>query len=371
MKKVLFLIALIVVITGFSIYLNSRDKFISIGLVADLTSSNSSMGISARNGVQLSMEEINEGGGVDGYKLKLLVKDHGGDKERCQEVTKELVIEGVKVIIGPTLSGMADSVIKGTEGSDVLIIAATVSADYLKGKDDNFLRIASPSSRMGVGHYDIAIKKGSKKIALIVDDKNEAYAHGVVEGFEESIKGDEIIITKKFYYKSTDKFSRYIEEIGNSDTDSILLINSGVDGGKFVQMYNQKYPLPQVYGSGWTKVSQMEKHAGKLMEGIIFVDNYRSETPGMKEKLFIHKYREKFHIDSNTVTMFYYEALDWFYRGVQAAGSLDNSDIKNGIINLGTYRGLFEDYSMDQYGDAIRNVQYFIYLNGQYRVLYD
>lgn len=371
MKKVLFIIALIVVVTGLVLYITTREKFISVGLVADLSGANSSMGISARNGVQLAMEEINESGGVNGYQLRLIVKDHGADKNKCQEVTRELVKEGVKVIIGPTVSGMADSVISGVEGSDVLVIAPTVSADYLKGKDDNFLRIASPSSRMGVGHYDIAIKKGSKKIALVIDDKNAAYAHGVVEGFEESIQGDEIIITKEYFYTSTDEFEGFIDDIANSDADSILLINSGVDGGKFVQMYNKKYPLPQVYGSGWNKVSQMEKHAGKLMEGMIFVDNYRSETPGMREKLFIHKYRDKFHIDSNTVTMFYYEALDWFYRGATAAKSMDSDDIKNSIINLGTYSGLFEDYSMDKYGDAVRGVQYFIFLNGQYRLLHD
>lgn len=371
MKKVLFIVVSVLILIGISLYLILKPQFINVGLIADLSGSNSSMGVSARNGVQLAMDEINSNGGVKGYELRLIVKNHGGDRDQCYESTKELVDADVKVIIGPTLSGMADSVIRGTEDSDVLIIAPTVSADYLKGKDDNFLRIASPSSRMGVGHYDVAIKMGSKRIALVIDDKNAAYAHGVVEGFRESIKGDEIVITGEYNYTSFDEFDSFIEKIHTSEADSILLINSGVDGGKFLQMYNKKYPLPQVYGSGWNKVSQMDKYGGKLMEGAIFVDNYRSETPGMKEKLFAHKYRDTFHIDSNTVTMFYYEAMDWFYEGVMNSKSLDSEDIKKSIINFGEYKGLFEDYTMDQYGDAVRGVQSFIYLNGQYRVLVD
>lgn len=371
MKRVVIILIIVLITMGISLYLINRERYIDVGVVADLSSSNSSMGISARNGVQIAIDELNASGGVKGHQFRLHIKNHGGDKDRSHEVARELIEEGVRVIIGPTLSGMADSVISATEGSDVLVIGATISADHLKERDDNFLRISSPSSRMGIGHYDIAVKRGSKKIALLIDDKNAAYGSGVLEGFKNSIIGDELEIVSELHYTSTDDFEEFIEEINTSGADSLILINSGVDGGKFIQMYNKKYPLPTLYGSGWNKVSQMEKHAGKLMEGMIFVDNYRSETPGEKELEFRKKYKEIFHIDANTVAMFYYEAMDWFALGVENAKSLKSEDIKQGILEVGNYSGLFEDYTIDQYGDGVRGVQNFMFRDGQYDYLKD
>lgn len=366
MKRVLLtaLIILIVIIT--SIYIIKRDRYIEVGVVADISGNNSALGIAARNGVLLAIEEINNGGGVKGRMLRLHIKDHKGSKELCKTVTKELVNLGVQVVIGPTLSGMAESVIDGAKGSDTLVIGPTVSADYLKGIDDNFLRISSPSSLQGKGLASIMLSEGQERVSLIIDHKNKEYADGVVEGFRESITETNLSIIDELYYSKTDQFDAFMDRIASSGIDSLLFITNGVDAGDFIQRYNKKYTLPRLYGSGWNKVGQMEKYGGRLIEGMIFVDNYRPKIKTEKELEFTEKYKKRFHIDSNTVVMFYYEALYWFYQGIISSDSLKNSDIKQGIINLEVFNGIYEDYSIDEYGDGVRKVQNFIYRDGIY-----
>lgn len=366
MKKIVYILLIVLIVIITSTYISSRKRYIEVGVVADISGHNSALGVAARNGVLLAIEEINNDGGVKGRIIRLHIKDHKGSKEVCKTVTKELVDLGVQVIIGPTLSGLADSVIEGTKGSDVLIIGPTVSADYLKGIDDNFLRLSSPSSMQGKGLASIMLKEGQKKVSIVIDHKNKAYANGVVEGFKESISGTPLSIIHELYYTETDIFDEYIDTIAKSDVDSLLFITNGEDAGRFMQRYNRLYTLPRLYGSGWNRVGEMEKYSGRLIEGMIFVNNYESNIPTERETEFRERYKHRFHIEANTVVMFYYEALYWFYRGITAANSLDNSKIKEGIIGLEIFNGIYEDYTIDEYGDGVRKVQNFIYRDGKY-----
>lgn len=367
MKKTVFIVSPIVVLV-IILYIISVDRHIEVGVVADISGKNSELGVSARNGVAMAIEELNKMGGVKGREFRLHVKDHRGDKEHCTVVTRELVEEGVQFIIGPTISGLADSVIAGTEGSDVLIIGPTVSADYLKGRDDNFLRLSSPSSIQGKNIASIMKSEGLNRVALVVDDKNRAYAQGVVEGFKEGIEGSGITLIYELYYTETTEFTNFITDIDRSKIDALFLISNGADGGEFVQKFNKVYELPRLFGSGWNKVGQMEKYSGRLIDGMIFVDNYRAEVPGEKETAFIKRYNEIFHMDSNNVVKFYYEALQWFYYGILDSDSFNNQEIKAAIVNREVFHGIYEDYSIDEYGDGVRMSQNFIYRNGRYEL---
>ena len=56
---------------------------IVIGTILDLSGPIAAFGKQSRNGMQLRVDEINEQGGINGRKLKLLVEDAGYDPKRA------------------------------------------------------------------------------------------------------------------------------------------------------------------------------------------------------------------------------------------------------------------------------------------------
>ena len=56
---------------------------IVIGTILDLSGPIAAFGKQSRNGMQLRVDEINEQGGINGRKVKLLVEDAGYDPKRA------------------------------------------------------------------------------------------------------------------------------------------------------------------------------------------------------------------------------------------------------------------------------------------------
>src|SRR3954468_21141120 len=68
----------------------TRDTIV-IGTIQDLSGPIAGFGKQARNGMQLRVDEINEQGGVNGRKLKLVVEDSAYDPKKAVLAAQKLV----------------------------------------------------------------------------------------------------------------------------------------------------------------------------------------------------------------------------------------------------------------------------------------
>ena len=64
---------------------------ILIGTILDISGPIAAFGKQSRNGMQLRLDEINEQGGINGRKLKLLIEDDAYDPRKAVLVTQKLV----------------------------------------------------------------------------------------------------------------------------------------------------------------------------------------------------------------------------------------------------------------------------------------
>lgn len=69
-----------------------------------LTGRDSTWGISSRNAVSIALEQVNNGGGINGRPVQLIVKNDKANPETALQVDKELLDEGVVAILGHYLS---------------------------------------------------------------------------------------------------------------------------------------------------------------------------------------------------------------------------------------------------------------------------
>ncbi|MBZ2195446.1 ABC transporter substrate-binding protein [Occultella gossypii] len=77
-----------------------------IGVLVGLTGSYAALGVPEQQAIELYFEQINDGGGIDGRPVELVVLDSGSDESNAVNQFRKLAIEeNVHAILGPSSSG--------------------------------------------------------------------------------------------------------------------------------------------------------------------------------------------------------------------------------------------------------------------------
>lgn len=364
----IFLISFIIILSSIilSKYLKSF-KTIKIGLTTDLSGKNSELGISARNALDLGIKEINADGGLNGTLLELLVEDNEGSTELCILKTDSLVKSGVDVIISPIISGMASSVIKGVADNNILVIGPTVSSDDLIHLDDNFFSLSAPASLQGIYIAKVSEKNLDKKVVVIIDEKNRAYSYGAYNGFQENL--DKSIQIEKIIFKEELDLIYIVSKLKDINPDGIFFLANGIDSANIIQLLAKESTLPNLYGGSWVKVSEINKFGGRRVEGMILVDNYFNNEVRKEEEIFKEKFKKIYGMDVNTVSTYFYDAINLYSLAVKKSKSIQTDDVKKSILSFKDVIGVRENYHLNEFGDGIRNMSLYIIKDNEF-VLY-
>ena len=95
---------------------------ILVGVNLSLSGPAAALGVPNRQAMELAVEQINEGGGIDGRPLELNILDDASDPERAATNTTRLVDEGVVAILGGSTGSMTVAMDKVTNRAGVLFI---------------------------------------------------------------------------------------------------------------------------------------------------------------------------------------------------------------------------------------------------------
>lgn len=360
MKKILMFIILLAVSC-------SNNESIKIGYISNLTGRYSELGIRGRDGVLMAVNETNEKGGINGKQVLLVIKDHMGQPDLCEKAVKELIEEDVDIIIGPLISSMAESVLKGTSGSDMIVLSPTVSTDTLTGIDDNFIRLSSASSRQGVALGEIIQNRREKRIVIASDEGNKAYANDVVRGIKGFLPPEYSI--DHLSYTRDEGLKPVIDTLSVKDMDAIIFISSGIDAAQIIQNINKQRTLPSLYGSSWVKVSGIINHGGKLIEGMIIPDFFNLAVNDEEVPQFVKNYTKRYNIEPGLPAVYCYEAATLFLDLRRRYGNIKGIELKKALTTLPETKGVFDTFSIDPYGDVERKLYLYEIRNGNYELM--
>lgn len=356
--KTLFII---IVVTLFSC---NVKKTIKVGYISNLTGRQSELGIRGRDGVHMAIDEINSTGGIKGVKVELIIKDNQGIKSLCTKLTKELVIEGVEIIIGPLASSMAAGVIEGTQNSNVIIISPTVSTDQLTGIDDNFFRIIPASSSQGRVLGEIIKHREEKRVVTIVDKSNNEYAKGVISGLTEILQNE----PSTYFFNGKKEISNLIGSLADTRMDALLFIATGIDTAQIIQNLSKTRTLPSLYASTWAKLTNVDQHGGKVVNGLIVPDNYIRNHSSNKKNEFNLSFYNRYNIEPNLPAIYSYEAVKLFFIAKKNKPKLFGIELKNELISIKNFKGVYETYSFDEFGDVNRIQSTYILRDSKYEI---
>ena len=369
MKKSVFLFIILVLVISSSLSGCKSDEPIKIGFAGGFTGNNSGVAISGRDAVLLAIDEVNESGGLLGRELVLVSKDDNSDEEQTKKVDNEFISEGVSVVIGHMMSGVAPAMMQAIDGKDILMIAPSISTHTLTAIDDNFMRTTLSNTDQGsfVASF-IRNEDHKSKLVVLYSNTNKTFIEGMKPAVIDTFKnlGGAVIYEQEVEEKNAEQMEIAISNAINLGSDSMALIMNAGDVAMVAQILDKKNTDISLYSGTWGMTAEVIKLGGKAVEGIKFPSKFDFSNTTEQYLNFSKKYQDSFGSIPDFGAVYSYDTAQVVFEGIKKAKSTDPEKIKQAIIDIGEFQGLQQNFSIDEFGDCISQHFMFVIKNGEF-----
>ena len=298
---------------------------IVIGSIQDLSGPLAGFGKQVRLGMMLRVDEINEQGGINGRKLKLLFEDSGYDPKKAVLAAQKLVNQDKIFIMAGHIGTAQNNAAMPVQFEKNVINFFPVTA--AREMYDPFHRLkyafaATYYDQMRGSLPKLVKEKGAKKVCTIYQD--DEFGLEVVRGGEAALKTLNMEFVEKTSFKrgATD-FSSQVARMKAADCDMVVLgtiirETIGTIGESRKTGFN-----PVFVGSSACYTDLIHKLGGKAMDGLyatMTVQNPYTDEASQPIRFWANKYKTKFNEDPTVFSAYGYVIIDTFALAASKAG---------------------------------------------------
>jgi branched-chain amino acid transport system substrate-binding protein len=298
---------------------------ITLGSIQDLSGPIAGFGKQARLGMLLRVDEINEQGGINGRKLKIIVEDSAYDPKKAVLAAQKLVNQDkIFMMVGhigtaQNLAAMPVQFDKNVINFFPITAAREMYEPFHKLK---YSFAATYFDQMRNAAPKLAKEKNIKKVCTMYQD--DEFGLEVVRGAEAGLKTIGMEFTEKTSYKrlATD-FSSQVAKMKAAGCEMVVLgtiirETIGAIGESRKTGFN-----PVFLGSSAAYTDLIHKLGGKPMDGLYATMTV--QTPYLDEasqpiRFWANKYKTKFNEDPTVFSIYGYSIIDTFAKVAQKAG---------------------------------------------------
>ncbi len=326
-----------------------------MGFVAQLTGVQAKLGVQERNGVQLAMEEINTGGGIDGRAIELVVRDDLGTPEGARTADQELIEAGVVAIIGHATSAQTLAGLSVTNPARMVMISPSTTTPELSGLEDFFFRVTnSLTDRAHALAQRVYQGRGITRLAAICDTDNSAYSKAFLNAFGQKYQalGGKLVAVVDFSSKLQPDFSPMVAKLQKGNPDGLLIIAADMDTALIAQRTRLMGGSIPLFTTAWAQTQMLIHNGGRAVEGmeIEIANTFNNQTPAYLD--FKNRYRSRYGQAPAFGAPLGYETAKFLAAALKITGG-KSEGLAKALIGIKNFRGLTHNYSMDRYGDAI------------------
>jgi len=319
----------------------SAADTIKVGVIIPLSGGAGRQGQDVANSVQAMATLINEGGGVLGRQLEILVRDDESTPAIGVAKANELASAGASVVLEGWNSPVTLAMQSVLARADVLDITMISKADTILTSASNPLAIRLNSANAQDAAIIAKYVGGRMKTGRVVFvTENDAYGNGAQQGIEAEFKkaGLDLTIasTQKFPFAQTD-FRVETTSVRDAKPDLVISINANEGAGlpAFLQQYAQaQVSAPLVCAVGTVSPSVIET-AGKSADGLYSADIYFPNSEPFasdpENKRFVAQMQKQFKTTPDKYMALAGAALQVWAKAAESVKSLERKAVAGAI----------------------------------------
>ncbi|NWG73595.1 MAG: ABC transporter substrate-binding protein [Rubrivivax sp.] len=299
---------------------------IVLGTIQDLSGPLAGFGKQVRNGMQLRVDEVNEQGGVNGRKLRLLVEDSAYDPRKAVLAAQKLVNQDkIFMMVGHigTAQNMAAMPVQ-FEKNVINFLPVTAAREMYEPFHRLKYSFAAPYyDQMVIAAPMLYKQKNAKKACIIYQD--DEFGLEVMRGAEAGLKTIGVELAEKTTFKrgATD-FSSQVARMKAANCDFVVLgtiirETIGTIGESRKTGFN-----PTFLGTSASYTDLIHKLGGKAMDGLyatMTVQNPYLDSTTREIAFWANKYKTKFNEDPTVFSVYGYTIIDGFVQAASKAGA--------------------------------------------------
>ena len=346
----------LLLIIGSLLISSCGEESVKVGFSGRLSGIHSDLGVAARNGARLAVEDVNEDGGIGGAELKLLVENDENSPEGAIAADKKLISEGVVAIVGHITSTQTLAALPQLEERGIPLISPTASTPLLSGKSDNFFRLNPPADMTAeiIGSY-AGGSLGANRIAVVYDSDNAAYSLPYTEAFIDAARSHaaEVVLRESFSSSEAFDWPGIVEELEEAACDAVLIVASAADTALFARSAKSAGADFHILSSGWAYTENLLLYGGSAAEGILFADSFNEGIDREEFVRFERRYQERFGNVPNFAAVHGYEAILFLRKGLEMSRR-ENSKLIEALSSIESMESLSGTLKFTRCGDVIR-----------------
>ena len=301
------------------------DTEIVLGSIQDLSGPLAGFGKQDRLGMMLAVDEINEQGGINGRKLRLIVEDSGYDPKKAVLAAQKLVNQDkIFMMMGHigTAQNMAAMPVQ-FEKNVINFFPVTAAREmYEPFHKLKYSFAATYYDQIRRALPQMVKEKGIKKVCTIYQDDD--FGLEVLRGGEAGLKSINMDYAEKTSFKrgATD-FSSQVAKMKASGCELVVLgtiirETIGTIGESRKTGFN-----PVFLGSSAAYTDLIHKLGGKAMDGMyatMTVQNPYTDEASQPIRFWANKYKTKFNEDPAVFSVYGYLIINTFANAATKAG---------------------------------------------------
>ena len=331
----------------------ARAQDIRFGFNADQSGTGAAeLGVAARHGFDLAIEDINKAGGLLGRKVVGLVRDDtGAPPKSIQNMTELIDSEKVAAVVGPTNSGNALAWLHLPQQKKVPVLVPVATATDITrryaGEPQNYIFRVSMVDREQVAllmAYAVRASK-TRKIAFIADTTGfgQQGTKDLTEVLE--MHGHKPVAVEKFGPKDTDMTSQ-LAKIRDAGADTLIVYGLADANAQLLRSMEKINYFPVTLGTWGNMSTPLLNIAGKkLAEHIIFATSTAEDSNARAVELAARVRQRYPQLPTFVAAAQSYDSVMMLAAAVKQAGSTDGEKLAAALeMQAGDVQGVVKLY---------------------------
>src|SRR5215217_1943060 len=326
---------------------------ILLGHVGALTGSQTTFGISTRNGIDLALKEANAAGGVNGKKLAIRVYDNQSKSEEAADAATRLITQDkVVLILGDVASSNSLAMAEKAQAAGVPMITPSSTNTTVTEKGDYIFRVCFIDPFQGFVMAKFAREDLKLSKVAVLQDNKSAYSIDLSGVFTRKFTemGGKVVTTESYSQGDTD-YRAQLTAIKKTQPDGIYVPGYYSEVGVIARQAREVgLKVPLMGGDGWDSEKLFEL-GGSAITGSYFSNHYSPENPDPRVQKFIADYKEAY----DALAALGYDAARVAVESLKRAKDLSGPSVRDAIAQTKDFPGVAGTVTLDDKRNAVKS----------------
>lgn len=329
---------------------------IKVAILAPLSGSNPTFGVSTRDGALLAIEEWNAKGGVLGRPIEAVVEDSQCEADPAVNAANKVINQdGVKFIVGEVCSKASIPISEIANASGVVQISPTSTNPTVTTNQDGstkpyVFRACFIDPFQGTVMAKFALNKGYKTAFIMYDQGND-YVRGLAEFFEQAFtEAGGQVVGKETYTQTDTDFSAILTKVADSNAEVLFLPDYyPIVNLVGAQAKDKGVTAVMMGGDGWDS-ADLDVAAA---DGGFYSNHYDPADTRPIVQDWVKNYQAKYNAVPDALATLAYDAANLLIASIEKAGTDDPAAVKDAMATL-EYEAVSGKITFDEQHNPIK-----------------